>query len=135
VINYRTGGDLDLEAVRELYCASTLAERRPVEDRERFAAMVRNANLIITAWDNDLLVGISRAVSDFSYATYLSDLAVRVSHQRCGIGRELIRRTQAAAPQATLILLAAPAAKEYYPHIGFARHPEAWVLPPGQGVA
>jgi GNAT superfamily N-acetyltransferase len=128
VIDYRTGGDLDLEVVRELYRASTLADRRPVEDRERFAAMLRNANLVITAWENDLLVGISRAVSDFSYATYLSDLAVRVSHQRQGIGRELIRRTQAAAPQATLILLAAPAAQEYYPHIGFKPHPQAWVL-------
>jgi len=128
VIDYRTGGELDLEVVRELYRASTLAERRPVEDRERFAAMLRNANLVITAWENDLLVGISRAVSDFSYATYLSDLAVRVSHQRQGIGRELIRRTHAAAPQATLILLAAPAAQEYYPHIGFTHHPQAWVL-------
>jgi len=128
VIDYRTGGELDLEVVRELYRASTLAERRPVEDRERFAAMLRNANLVITAWENDLLVGISRAVSDFSYATYLSDLAVRVSHQRQGIGRELIRRTQAAAPEATLILLAAPAAQEYYPHVGFTHHPQAWVL-------
>ncbi|HZJ17932.1 MAG TPA: GNAT family N-acetyltransferase [Chthoniobacteraceae bacterium] len=128
MIDYRTGGELDLEVVRELYRASTLAERRPVEDRERFAAMLRNANLVITAWENDLLVGISRAVSDFSYATYLSDLAVRVSHQRQGVGRELIRRTQAAAPQATLILLAAPAAQEYYPYIGFTHHPQAWVL-------
>jgi predicted N-acetyltransferase YhbS len=128
VIDYRTGAELDLEVVRELYRASTLAERRPVEDRERFAAMLRNANLVITAWENDLLVGISRAVSDFSYATYLSDLAVRVSHQRQGIGRELIRRTQAVAPQATLILLAAPAAQEYYPHVGFTHHAQAWVL-------
>ena len=128
MIDYRTGANLDLEVVRELYRASTLAERRPVEDRERFAAMLRNANLVITAWDEELLVGVSRAVSDFSYATYLSDLAVRVSHQRQGIGRELIRRTQAAAPQATLILLAAPAAAEYYPHIGFKHHPQAWVL-------
>ena len=128
MIDYRTGGELDLEVVRELYRASTLAERRPVEDRERFAAMLRNANLVITAWENDLLVGISRAVSDFSYATYLSDLAVRVSHQRQGIGRELIRRTQAVAPQATLILLAAPAAQEYYPHVGFTHHAQAWVL-------
>ena len=128
MIDYRTGGELDLEVVRELYRASTLAERRPVEDRERFATMLRNANLVITAWENDLLVGISRAVSDFSYATYLSDLAVRVSHQRRGIGRELIRRTKAAAPQATLVLLAAPAAQEYYPHVGFTHHPQAWVL-------
>ena len=134
MIEYRTGNDLDLESARELYRASTLAERRPVEDRERFAAMLRNANLVITAWDGDVLVGIARSISDFSYITYLSDLAVRVSHQRQGIGKELMRRTQAAAPQTTLLLLAAPAATEYYPHVGFAHHPQAWLLPPGEYI-
>src|SRR5690348_17830440 len=91
--------------------------------------MVRNANLVITAWDGDLLVGISRSVSDFAYATYLSDLAVRLSHQRRGIGKELIRQTQkAGGRQARVILLSAPAATDYYPHIGFTQHPSAWML-------
>jgi predicted N-acetyltransferase YhbS len=85
------------------------------------AGMLREANLVITAWDGDRLVGISRSVSDFHYATYLSDLAVRLSYQKQGIGVELIRRTQRAAPQATVILLSAPAAVDYYPRIGFTR--------------
>ena len=93
------------------------------------AAMLKNANLVVTAWDGDLLVGLSRALSDFSYATYLSDLAVHVSHQRSGIRKELIRQTQlAAGPQSRIILLAAPAAVDYYPHIGFVQHPSAWIL-------
>jgi GNAT superfamily N-acetyltransferase len=127
-LGYRIGNDLDLDAVIDLYVASTLGERRPVDDRSRMADMLANANLVITAWDEDLLVGISRALSDFAYATYLSDLAVRLSHQRQGIGRELIRRTREAAPRASLILLAAPAAVDYYPHVGFERHPSAWIL-------
>lgn len=130
MIDYRQGNDLDLDRVLDLYRASTLGERRPVDDRERMAAMLAHANLVITAWEGDLLVGISRSLTDFVYATYLSDLAVRLSHQRGGIGRELIRRTQAAAPQARIILLAAPAAEPYYPHIGFAHHPQAWQLAP-----
>ena len=134
MISYRTGNDLDLETVRELYRASTLAERRPVDDTERFDAMLRHANLVITAWDGDALVGIARSVSDFSYVTYLSDLAVRVSHQRQGLGKELMRRTQAAAPKATLLLLAAPAAADYYPHVGFTHHPQAWLVPPGEYI-
>jgi predicted N-acetyltransferase YhbS len=131
MITYRTGNDLDLDAVVELYRASTLGERRPVDDRDRMAAMLRHANLVITAWDGDRLAGISRALTDWRYVTYLSDLAVRVSHQRTGIGRELVRRTQAAAPEAMLLLLAAPAAEKYYPHIGFHHHPQAWTLNPG----
>ena len=128
MITYRIGNDLDLDAVIELYRASTLGERRPVEDRERMRLMLANANLVITAWDGELLAGVARSVSDFSYATYLSDLAVRVSHQKQGIGRELIRRTQAQGGQATVILLSAPKAVEYYPHIGMKPHPSAWTL-------
>jgi len=125
---YHTGNDLDLDAVIELYRASTLGERRPVDDRTRMALMLRHANLVVTAWDGGLLVGIARSVSDFSYATYLSDLAVRLSHQKQGIGRELIRRTRELGGQATVILLSAPKAVDYYPRIGFQSHPSAWLL-------
>jgi len=128
VISYRTGNDLDLDAVIDLYRVSTLGERRPIDDRSRMEQMLRNANLVITAWDGDLLVGISRSLTDFTYATYLSDLAVRVSHQRQGIGKELMRLTQQASAPATIILLAAPAAEQYYPHVGFTHHPRAWLL-------
>ena len=133
--NYKSGKDLDLDAVIDLYRASTLGERRPVDNRERMARMIAEANLVLTAWDGDLLVGISRSFSDFSFVTYLADLAVRKSHQRRGIGKELIRRTQAAAgPNALLVLLAAPAAEQYYPHIGFTHHPQAWTLKPEDTV-
>ena len=128
MITYRTGNDLNLDAVIELYRASTLGERRPVEDRERMRLMLANANLVVTAWEGDLLVGIARSLSDFSYATYLADLAVRASHQKQGIGRDLIRRTRELGGAATTILLSAPKAVDYYPKIGFTRHPQAWTL-------
>jgi GNAT superfamily N-acetyltransferase len=128
MISYRTGNDLDLDLAIDLYRASTLGLRRPVDDRGRMQRMLRSANLVITAWDSDLLVGISRSLTDFSYATYLSDLAVRESHQKRGIGKELIRRTQQESAPASVILLAAPAAEQYYPHIGFTHHPQAWIL-------
>ena len=135
MITYGTDRDLDLDAVIDLYRASTLGERRPIDDRQRMAAMLKNSNLVITAWDRDLLVGIARALSDFAYVTYLSDLAVRVSHQKKGVGRELIRRIRAASgPKTTLLLLAAPAAEKYYPHVGFQHHPQAWLLNPGDSV-
>ena len=135
MITYRLGNDLDLDRTIELYRASTLGERRPVDDRERMAAMLRHANLVVTAWDDDLMVGLSRSLTDFSFVTYLSDLAVRVSHQRAGIGRELMRRTQAASgPNAKVILLAAPAAEKYYPRVGFTHHPQCWMLSPGDAL-
>ena len=134
MIEYRVGNDLDLDAFIELYRASTLGERRPVEDRACMAAMLANANLVVTAWDGALLVGISRSLTDFAYATYLSDLAVRLSHQRLGIGKELMRVTQREGGKARIILLAAPKAAQYYPHTGFTQHPSAWTLAADQPV-
>jgi len=132
-LRYRTGNNLDLNQMIELYRASTLGERRPVDDRERMRQMLANANLVITAWEDEQLVGIARSITDFVYATYLSDLAVRKSHQRKGIGRELIRRTQDSCTTETrLILLSAPNAVSYYPRVGFERHEQCWQLVPGK---
>jgi GNAT superfamily N-acetyltransferase len=110
---------------------STLGERRPVHDPERISEMLTHANLICTAWDGDVLVGVSRSLTDFSYCCYLSDLAVDVAYQKKGIGKELIRLTQTRLhPQCKIILLAAPKAEEYYPKIGFKHFHSAWILPP-----
>lgn len=108
---------------------SSLAERRPVADAATIAGMLAGADLIVTARIAGRLVGVARALSDFSYCTYLSDLAVDREFQRRGIGRELVRRTHdAAGRDTTLVLLAAPAARSYYPHIGMRPHDSCWVV-------
>lgn len=127
------GADLDVGEVLEVYRSSGLGERRPIDDNERFNAMVRNANLIVVCRVGSELVGIARSVSDYSYVTYLSDIAVAREHQRSGIGRALIDATQQEAPRAKIVLLSAPAAAGYYPHIGFSQHGSAWVLNPMPG--
>lgn len=128
-VTYHVEPDLPPEEFIDVLTRSTLAERRPVDDRDTIQAMLKNANVILTARLNGLLVGVSRAITDFAYCTYLSDLAVDESHQRKGIGRELIRRThEAAGMHTTLILLAAPKAQSYYPHIGMTRHESCWII-------
>ncbi|GAA4003641.1 GNAT family N-acetyltransferase [Streptomyces marokkonensis] len=130
-IDRTPGESLDLDQVLAVYRESGLGERRPVEDRQRMADMVRHANLVVVARDDDgRLIGIARSVSDFSYVTYLSDIAVVREHQGTGVGRALIDATRKEAPTAKIVLLSAPAATEYYPHIGFTAHNSAWVLNP-----
>jgi GNAT superfamily N-acetyltransferase len=129
-ISRENGAGLDLHDVLEVYRSSGLGERRPIADTERMGAMVRNANLILTCRIGGELVGIARSISDFSYVTFLSDIAVSRPHQRSGIGRALIEATQKEAPQAKIVLLSAPAATGFYPLIGFAPHNSAWVLSP-----
>ena len=128
MIKYQIEKNLDADEFLEILVNSTLGERRPIEDTDRIKNMVENANLIVTARDNGKLVGIARSVSDFVYCTYLSDLAVSLDYQKKGIGKELIRQTKLAAPQANLILLSAPAAVEYYPKIGMDKHEACFIL-------
>src|SRR3982751_4360641 len=128
-IHYRFGNDLAVADVIELYNASGLGERRPVDDPAIFADMLRHGNLTVTAWDHEVLVGIARTLTDFSYVGYLSDLAVRKTHQKLGIGVQLIQKTrQKMGTRSMLVLLSAPQAVEYYPRVGFTQHPSAWVL-------
>jgi predicted N-acetyltransferase YhbS len=129
-VSYQNEPDLTADEFIDVLVRSTLAERRPVHDRDTIQAMLNNADLIVTARVEGRLVGISRALSDFAYCTYLSDLAVDPNHQRQGIGRELIQRTHIAAGlHTTLILVAAPKAKTYYPHIGMVPHESCWIIP------
>lgn len=128
MITYQLENDLSAEDFIEVLRTSTLAERRPVDEPDRIKAMLANANLIVTARDNGKIIGVSRALTDFAFCTYLSDLAVDQSYQRSGIGKELIRQTHLAAPQTKLILLSAPAAVNYYPHIGMTRHEHCFYI-------
>jgi GNAT superfamily N-acetyltransferase len=130
--DYRVGEAISPEQFIGVLRRSSLADRRPVDDPDCIARMLRNADLMVTAWKDGLLVGVARSVTDFSYCCYLSDLAVNEDVQRGGIGRELIRKTrEQLGPRCTVILLSAPAATDYYPRIGFTRHESAWVLSPG----
>lgn len=129
-IEYSVEPGLTIEEFIDVLRRSTLAARRPVEDVPTVAGMLAHADVIVTARDpRRLLVGISRAITDFSYCTYLADLAVDEAFQRRGIGRELIRRTHETAGLRTdLILLAAPKAETYYPRVGMLRHHSCWRL-------
>lgn len=127
-IVYGMEPDLTPDEFLDVLRRSTLSERRPVDYPETIAGMLQHADVLLTARVDGRLVGVSRALTDFHYCTYLSDLAVDTAFQRQGIGQELLRRTHLAAGRhTTLILLAAPLAQTYYPHIGMEQHPSCWV--------
>ena len=130
-MDYRTDRRLGVDEFRELLSASTLGERRPVDEPWRIEKMLEHGNLMVTAWEDGLLVGAARCFTDYAYVTYCSDLCVRVSHQRQGIGKELLRKVMEVAP-CSIVLLAAPKAVDYYPHIGFTQHNSAWIIRPGE---
>ncbi len=129
-VSYRHDRPLSVEAFADVLRRSTLGERRPVDDVHRLEQMLRHANLLCTAWAGDQVIGVARGLTDFSYCCYLSDLAVDVTYQGRGVGTELIRLMQSRLePGAKIILLSAPKARSYYPHLGFEAHPSAWTVP------
>ena len=129
-IAYAVEDRLDWREMLDVFERSGLAERRPRDEPARLEKMARHANLIVTARDETgKLVGLSRALTDFSFCVYLSDLAVDRALQRQGVGKELIRRThEAAGRECTLILLSAPAAMDYYPKIGLEKSERCFVI-------
>ncbi len=130
-IVYKKNINLQLDDVKAIYNDSKLGQKRPIHDDHRLILMLEHANLIITAWDNDTAVGICRCMTDFSYITYIADLAVVTDYQKQGIGKKMISMAQTESGGHTkVVLLSAPNANDYYPHIGFKPHPRAWTIEP-----
>lgn len=130
-ITYRVNHPITAQDFVEMCRSSGL--RRPLERLERIQRMLDNANLTITAWDGERLVGFARSLTDYGFCCYMSDLAVRGEYQKHGIGQELVRRTQAQiGPECMLLLLAAPEAMGYYPHVGFSKVENGWIIPRDQ---
>lgn len=126
-ITYRTNQTPSTEQIISLYNSSGI--KRPTQDVERINKMYQHSNLVISAWDQDQLVGIARSLTDFCYCCYLSDLAVREEYKHRGIGKKLIDLTrQNTGNQTTLLLLSAPNAMDYYPKLGFEKIPNGYII-------
>jgi ribosomal protein S18 acetylase RimI-like enzyme len=122
-IQYAREDELDADEFIDILKRSTLAERRPVNERARIETMLRNANLIVTARSDGKMVGVARCITDFSFCCYCSDLAVDEAVQGRGIGKALIERSaKEAGEYAHFVLLSAPKAVAFYERIGMTRH-------------
>ena len=127
MITYSEDNSLQASDVAQVFKQSGI--KRPADDLPRIQRMIDNADLIISAWHEDKMVGIARAITDFSYCCYLSDLAVDRNYQKHGIGSELVKRIQEKiGDECSLVLLSAPGAVEYYPRLGFEKADKAFVI-------
>ncbi len=126
-IKYNIGAIPTPEQIIELYENSGLP--RPTHDKERIEKMFANSNLVVTAWDNDLLVGVSRSITDWVWSCYLADLAVRDEYKKSGIGKKMIELTkEKVGEQSMVLLLSVPTAMEYYPKVGFTKQESSFII-------
>ena len=127
-IHYQKNERITADQLAEVFKASGI--RRPVGDKPRLEKMLNHADILVTAWDGDTLVGVARALTDYSYCCYLSDLAVDQAYQHKGIGKQLINEVEREiGEEAALILLASPSAMDYYPKVGFNRIENGYIIP------
>lgn len=126
-ITYKTDVTPETKAIISVYASAGL--KRPIEDEQRIHDMYEGSNLVVTAWDGDVLVGVARSVTDFCYSCYLSDLAVDKDYQHSGIGKQLVALTkETIGPKTMLLLLSATTAMEYYPKIGMEKLNNAFMI-------
>lgn len=126
-IYYTTERIPSSEQIVELYDLAGLP--RPTHDRERIAKMYQHSNLVITAWDGDVLAGVARTITDWVWSSYLADLAIHPGYQKAGIGRKLIGLTkEKVGKQSMVLLLSVPTAMEYYPKVGFAKEDRGFIM-------
>ena len=126
-IIYKSGIIPATEEIIELYDKAGLP--RPTNDKDRIQKMFENSNLVVTAWDNEKLVGISRSITDWVWSCYLADLAVDPGYKKSGIGKGLIQETRdKLGEQSMILLLSVPTALEYYPKVGFEKENRAFMI-------
>lgn len=126
-ITYAQDRRITPEQLADVFTRSGI--QRPVDDLARLAKMLQHGNLLVTAWDGESLVGVARALTDFAFCCYLSDLAVDRTYQQQGIGQALIEQVRGAIGRdSMLLLLAAPDAMAYYPKVGFEAVANGWII-------
>lgn len=121
---------LDIAEFRRVLVESGLGETRPVDDGTRLQAMLSGANLVLTARldvEGKPLIGVARALTDFSWVCYISELAVSQSAQGLGIGKGLMDEARRQlGPSVAISLISMPDAVGFYERIGMTRMPDAF---------
>lgn len=129
-VRYTREQDLDAAEFSRVLDESGLGATRPLGDPARLQAMLNGAGMIVTARldrPDRQLVGVSRTITDFSWAAYLAELAVSRSAQGLGVGRGLLNETRRLlGPQVTLILTSMPDVTGFYERAEMARVPDTF---------
>ena len=123
-ISYRNNIRPDIKLIAELYKKAQL--NRPVENLDRLQTMYDNSNIVLSAWDDDILAGILRGWTDEAFHGYVCDLAVHPDYQQCGIGKELLDQAKSINFKVELVLRASAIARDYYQHIGWKKIENGW---------
>lgn len=117
-VDYREGCELPKAELVSLYrdVGWMPLSRRP----DLIVRAMRGSDVVLTAWDQNRLIGLANTISDGALVVFFSHLLVRPSHQRRGIGSELVRRLRVRYRGFNQqVLISEPDASDFYRAVGF----------------
>ena len=116
---------VDWEELSALYLVAPLGHKDPADLKIAFA----NSMFKCFVYDSGTLVAAGRALADGRDCSYICDVAVLPSHQRLGIGKEVVSQlVQFSKDHKKIILYAAAGKEPFYRKLGFKRMTTAMAI-------
>ena len=121
MIMYRTDRKLDYNKLKALFDEVGWSDK--TDDINRLKAMVDNSQIIVTAWDEDIMIGFARCITDYVFNGQINNVVVDSNYRRKGIGKVLIKTILDSSKEVTYILRGDIENENFYRSIGFEDSP------------
>lgn len=121
MISYNTEKKVDYDRLITLF--NQVGWNDKTKDIDRLKAMVENSQIVITAWDEEIMIGFARCTTDYVFNGQINNVVVDLKYRRKGIGKVLINKILNSSRQVTYILRGSITNEEFYRSLGFADGP------------
>lgn len=119
-IQYQTRKKINTKALLALYSDANWTNY--TKDPQRLESALNQSLHVISAWNQDELIGLIRAVGDGLTILYIQDILVKKAWKRRGIGRTLLNQMIEHFPevrQKVLLTDENPESRGFYEAMGF----------------
>jgi predicted N-acetyltransferase YhbS len=111
--------EIELNQILELYNSNKWSSAK---EPAKLQNALLNSHSLVTAWENEKLVGLGNAISDGFLVVYYPHLLIHPDHQEKGIGQMIITKLQEKYKNFHMqILTADGTAIDFYKKVGFEK--------------
>lgn len=89
------------------------------QDIKRLENMVNNSQIVVTAWDDDYMVGFARCTTDYVFNGQINNVVVDIGYRNRGIGKTLVKKIIETNSGITYILRGDLENEDFYRSMGF----------------
>jgi N-acetylglutamate synthase-like GNAT family acetyltransferase len=127
MIQFREGYDPAwIDQIMQIHNKTEMKRIRPEQVNQAFAASFA----VVTAWMDNQVVACGRMISDGQMYSAIFDVVVDPDFQKKGIGKGIIEKLIAKAPDTMIHLTSTFGNEAFYEKLGFKKHKTAMALYP-----